>query len=271
MIDVELIKLSQLISTAAKQELLPRYKNCRINIKEDGSFITEADIAMQNHLQKELKKQWPEYDFFAEEMPINEIEAFFAKNSDGFWCLDPIDGTTNFSSGLPYFSVSLALIKNAQIELGIVYDPIRDECFSAMKNKGAWLNGQQLKVSQHQCPLSKATALVDMKRLSPDLRQRLALAPPYHSQRSLGSVALDWCWLASERVHVYLHGKMMLWDYAAGLLIAQQAGCLTMSLDDLPVYQLDQHPRQAMGAVEKTLYKEWKNYLYGQSYLDGQN
>lgn len=261
MIEVELIKLSQLISTAAKQELLPRYKNCKINIKEDGSFITEADIAMQNRLQSELKKHWPEYDFFAEEMSIDEMEAFFAKNSDGFWCLDPIDGTSNFASGLPYFSVSLALIKNSNIELGIVYDPIRNECFSAVNGKGAWLNGQELKVSQHYTPLKKSIALVDIKRLKPDLRQRLVLDPPYHSQRSLGSVALDWCWLASERVHVYLHGKMMLWDYAAGLLVAQEAGCSTLGLDGLAVYQLDLQARQAMGAVENTLYKEWKYYL----------
>jgi len=261
MIDSELKKLSQLISTAARQELLPRFKNCKVDVKEDGSFITEADIAIQNFLQTELKKQWPEYEFFAEEMPIDEMEDFFAKNSDGFWCLDPIDGTSNFSCGLPYFSVSLALIKNFKTELGIVYDPIRDECFSAMRGKGAWLNEQPLKVSQSKRALKKAIALVDVKRLEPELRQRLVLEPPYHSQRSLGSVALDWCWLASERVHVYLHGKMMLWDYAAGLLVSQEAGCCTLGLDGLPVYQLGLQSRQAMGAIENSLYKEWRDYL----------
>jgi len=76
---------------------------------------------------------------------------------------------------------------------------------------------------------------------------------------------LDWCWLASERVHVYLHGKMMLWDYAAGLLIAQEAGCLSLGLDGLPVYHLSLKARQAMGAVENTLYQEWWKYLDGQN------
>ena len=263
MIDSEIKKLSQLILKAARQELLPRFKNCKVNVKEDGSFITEADLAIQNFLKTELKKQWPEYKFFAEEMPINKMEDFFAENSDGFWCLDPIDGTSNFSCGLPYFSISLALIKNSKTELGIVYDPIRDECFSAIRGKGAWLNGQPLKVSQSKRPLKKAIALIDIKRIDADLRQRLVLDPPYHSQRSLGSVALDWCWLASERVHVYLHGKMMLWDYAAGLLIAQEAGCLSLGLDGLPVYHLSLKPRQAMGAVENTLYQEWWKYLDG--------
>ncbi|MFK5895123.1 MAG: inositol monophosphatase [Pseudomonadota bacterium] len=258
---IDLNKLSQLVSTIAKQELLPRFKNCQVNFKEDGSFITEADISMQNRLQNELLEQWPEYDFFAEEMSIADMKEFFEKNSQGFWCLDPIDGTSNFAAGLPIFSVSLALIKNSKIELGIVYDPIRDECFSAISGKGAWLNGKKLNVSQNQFPLKKSIALVDLKRLNPDLRQRLVLEPPYHSQRSLGSVALDWCWLASERVHVYVHGKMMLWDYAAGLLIAEEAGCLCLGLDGLPVYQLGLDARQAMGAVEKKLYQEWKNYL----------
>ncbi|MBE9526252.1 MAG: inositol monophosphatase [Proteobacteria bacterium] len=265
MIDSDLTKLSQLILTAARQELLPRFKNCKVNVKEDGSFITEADLAIQKFLQTELKKQWPEYKFFAEEMPIDEMGDFFAENSDGFWCLDPIDGTSNFSCGLPYFSISLALIKNSKTELGIVYDPIRDECFSAIRGKGAWLNGQPLKVSQSKRPLKKAIALVDIKRLDADLRQRLVLDPPYHSQRSLGSVALDWCWLASERVHVYLHGKMMLWDYAAGLLIAQEAGCFSLGLDGSPVYHLSLKARQAMGAVENTLYQEWWKYLNEQN------
>ena len=261
MIDFDLNKLSQLISTAAKQELLTRFNDCQVNFKDDGSFITEADIAMQNRLQNELKKHWPEYDFFAEEMTVDQMDDFFAKNSDGFWCLDPIDGTSNFAAGLPFFSVSLALIKNSKIVLGIVYDPIRDECFSAISGKGAWLNGKKLTTSHNHLPLKKSIALVDIKRLKPDLRQRLVLDPPYHSQRSLGSVALDWCWLASERVHVYLHGKMMLWDYAAGLLVAQEAGCLCIGLDAQPVYQLGLEARQAMAAVEKNLYNEWKTYL----------
>jgi len=84
MINNDLKNLSQLISTAAKQELLPYFKNCKVNIKNDGSFITQADIAIQNFLQTELKKYWPEYDFFAEEMSIDEMEDFFTRNSDGF-------------------------------------------------------------------------------------------------------------------------------------------------------------------------------------------
>jgi myo-inositol-1(or 4)-monophosphatase len=261
MTDNDLIKLTQLISTAAKEELIPRFNDCNINFKTDGSFITEADIAMQSRLQQELKNLWPEYDFLAEEMTGNEMDDFFAKNSAGFWCLDPIDGTSNFAAGFPLFSVSLALIQNAKITLGVVFDPIRDECFYAKKGNGAWLNGERLKISKTHLPLKQSIALVDIKRLNPQLRQRLVLNPPYHSQRSLGSVALDWCWLACERVHVYVHGKMMLWDYAAGLLIAEEAGCLSLGLDGLPVYQLGIQARQSMAAVDKVLFIEWKSYL----------
>jgi len=261
MMDRDLNKLSQIISTVAQQEMMSEIQKSSIDIKLDGSFITDADKTVQKRLQQELQKYWPEFDFFAEEMNDDEMDMFFAKNSQGFWCLDPIDGTSNFAAGLPYFSVSLALIKNNQIELGIVYDPNRDECFSAIRGKGAWLNGQSLKVSEHHFPLKKSIAMVDLKRLSPELRQRLVLEPPYHSQRSLGSVALDWCWLAAERVQVYLHGRQMLWDYAAGLLVAQEAGCFSLGLDGLPVYQLGLQARQSMGAVDRELFQEWKYYL----------
>jgi myo-inositol-1(or 4)-monophosphatase len=258
--NIDINKLTNIIKIAAKKILVPQYKG-GLNIKEDGSFITEADLAMQNYLQKELNLQWPEYDFFAEEMSQQDATNFLAKNSSGFWCLDPIDGTSNFAAGLPFFSISLALIKDSKIELGIVYDPIREECFTAIQGVGAWLNNQQLKLSKRDLSLKKSIAMVDLKRLSPELRQRLVLDPPYHSQRSIGSVALDWCWLATGRVQVYLHGKMMLWDYAAGLLIAHEAGCLTLGLDNLPIYQLNLQPRQALGAINKNLYHEWKAYL----------
>ncbi|MFK5986162.1 MAG: inositol monophosphatase [Pseudomonadota bacterium] len=261
MVNIDLEKLSQLIITTAKKELLPRFKSCKVSFKEDKSFITEADLVMQQQLQQQLQQHWPEYDFIAEELSINEMQSFFEQNSNGFWCLDPIDGTSNFAAGLPFFSISLALIINSKTYLAIVYDPIRDECFTAIQGKGAWLNGEKLNVATQHLALKKSIAMVDLKRLTPELRQKLVLKPPYHSQRSMGSVALDWCWLATERVQVYLHGKMMLWDYAAGLLIAQEAGCYSLGLDKQPVYQLNLQPRSAMGAVDKKLFIEWKKYL----------
>jgi len=254
-------QLSKLIKKAAQKELLPRFKQCESSFKKDGSFLTEADLAVQDYLQNQLKILWPEYGFLAEEMSDEVMQEFLNSHSSGFWCLDPIDGTSNFAAGLPYFSISLALIKNSRVELGLVYDPIRDECFSAQREEGAWLNNHPLEVSEQQLPLAKSLAIIDLKRLEPSLRQKLVLEPPYHSQRSLGSVALDWCWLAAERAQVYLHGRQKIWDYAAGLLIAQEAGCMSMSLDGEPVFQLNLEARQAIGAVSQTLFSEWSDYL----------
>jgi len=259
--DIHLQILSELIKKAAQQELLPRFKQCESQFKADGSFLTDADLAVQGYLQQALKEQWPEIDFLAEEMSEQKLNNLIQSNADGIWCLDPIDGTSNFASGLPYFAISLALIKNAKIELGIVYDPIRDECYSARRGKGAWLNQQPLKVAQTHLPMSKSLAMVDIKRLSPELRQRLVLKPPYHSQRSYGSVALDWCWLAAERVQIYLHGRQKIWDYAAGLLVAQEAGCCSIGLDGEPIFQLTLDVRQAVGAVDRQLFEDWQNYL----------
>lgn len=253
--------LEQLIIKASAEELMPRFRQCQIDFKDDGSYLTSADLAMQTRMEKELKALYPEYGFFAEEMDHTQMQDFFNQHPDGFWCLDPIDGTSNFASGLPYFSVSLAFIKDGQVQIGIVYDPNRQDCFSAIKGQGAWLNGEKLTTPNYQLPIKKSIALIDLKRLSPELRTRLVLEPPYHSQRSLGSVALDWCWLAAGRVQLYLHGKHKLWDYAAGVLIAEEAGSYCLGLDGEPVYQLNLEARQSMGATTQTLFEQWKEYL----------
>jgi myo-inositol-1(or 4)-monophosphatase len=94
-------------------------------------------------------------------------------NSDSLWCLDPLDGTSNFAVGTPYYAISLALIERGVPTLGIVYDPNRDECFVAMRGQGAFLNDAPLKVRPVELPLSKCTALIDFKRLPKQLSMNL--------------------------------------------------------------------------------------------------
>jgi myo-inositol-1(or 4)-monophosphatase len=110
-------------------------------------------------------------------------------------------------------------------------------------------------------PLRQAIGLVDFKRLSVELATRLASVPPYASQRSFGSIALDWCWLAARRAHVYIHGKQHIWDYAAGCLILQEAGgqSLTLSGEDVFVNSLAQ--RSAVAAADRRLFAEWQAWL----------
>src|SRR5690606_12906787 len=125
-------------------------------------------------------------------------------SGEALWCLDPIDGTSNFASGMPFFSISLALIEKGEVTLGVVYDPVMNECFSAKKGAGAWLNGQRLNAEISGLALNQTLAIIDFKRLPKSLCQRLVDEKPYGSQRSLGSIALELCWLAAGRAQLYL-------------------------------------------------------------------
>ncbi len=245
---------------AAREELLPRFNRVARTHKADGSVLTEADLVLQERVAGELLRDWPETVFIGEEMPVDEQQRLVASQSP-VWCLDPLDGTSNFAIGIPYFCISLALLSHGRVQLGMVYDPVRDECFAASLAEGAMHNGEPLTVPESGLPLGRATALIDFKRLAPELAMRLVREIPYASQRSFGSVALDWCWLAAGRSHVYLHGRSNLWDYAAGQFIFQSAGGLSCTLDGEAVFSQALTPRSSVAAVDRPLFEAWTNYL----------
>jgi myo-inositol-1(or 4)-monophosphatase len=261
MTGVDMQALINCVKTIAADELLPRFTRVSRSHKADGSIVTEADLAAQAQLADALARQWPEYAFLGEEMSSEEHARLFAGATEGLWVLDPLDGTSNYAAGLPYFAVSLALVNTQGVQLGVVYDPVREECFSAVAGQGAWLNGDSLQIEDQGLNLSQSLAAVDFKRLSSELASRIAASPPYASQRSFGSVALDWCWLASSRFHVYLHGKQRLWDYAAGHLVFREAGGLSCTLDGDDLVDLGGGPRSAVGAGSSDLFRQWCDYL----------
>ncbi|MDH5378549.1 MAG: inositol monophosphatase, partial [Gammaproteobacteria bacterium] len=208
----------------------------------------------------QLGSHWKDIDVLGEEMTKEEQQAKL-ESGRPLWCLDPLDGTTNFVSGFPVFSISLSLIIDNEIRMGLVYDPMRDELFAAEKGRGAKLNSNKLGLKKIPRSLKRSIAIVDFKRLSPALATGLATQPPFASMRSIGSVALDWCWLAASRCHVYLHGRQNLWDYSAGNLIFSEAGGHSSTLEDEPVFSNKLEPRSAVGAVEAELFSEWKNQI----------
>lgn len=259
---VKLSLLKQLVIDAGKEELLPRFKNIDSSYKEDGSVVTEADLSVQARLQQALLDLSPQIPLLGEEMSEQEQAAIIGDGSSSFWCLDPLDGTSNFAAGIPFFSISLALIENAQPVIGIVYDPVRDECFIASSGQGASLNGDTLSALQHvDKPLARCTATIDFKRLPASLASRIATEPPFYSQRSFGSVALDWAWLAAGRGQLYLHGKQKLWDYAAGWLILAEAGGVSSTLDGQAGFHASLTPRSAVAASNAELFQQWHSWL----------
>jgi myo-inositol-1(or 4)-monophosphatase len=267
MIPADLAVLEILVRTAACEELLERFRRTPRHEKADGSWLTEADLAMQARLKSALAVRHPGIALLGEEMTavdqqrlLTEAGAAPGDKDGGLWILDPLDGTSNFAAGIPLFAVSLALMRHGRIEAGIVFDPIHDESFAALRGHGATLNGAALRATAPGIPLAKATACIDFKRLPATLAARIAATPPYASQRSIGSVALDWCWVAAGRFHVYLHGRQSLWDYAAGSLILAEAGGHADTLDGRPA-PLDLAPRSAACAADRQLFEQWLDYL----------
>ncbi|MEW5825187.1 MAG: inositol monophosphatase [Pseudomonadota bacterium] len=256
-----------LVREAAREELLPRFRKVARHQKPDGSWLTEADLAMQARLHAELAARWPAFGFLGEEMSAQEQARILMTHAGegaevGYWVLDPLDGTSNYSAGLPVFSVSLALMCGGRVVLGVVYDPMLDESFAAVEGAGATLNGEPLQARTTGIDLTRALACVDFKRLPPALAARIVSNAPYGSQRSIGSVALDWCWVAAGRFHVYLHGRQSLWDYAAGALILAEAGGFSDTLDGEPA-SLSLKPRSALCATDAVLFAQWRDWLRG--------
>lgn len=253
--------LVSIVKTAAREELLPRFAQTERRFKPDGSVVTSADLAMQRRLAAELAALAPGYLLLGEEMPLVEQQRLLQQADGGLWCLDPLDGTSNFASGIPFFSVSLALFVERRPVLGLVYDPLRDECFTAAAGQGAWLNGLPLPRVAAASNLAGAIAVVDFKRLPPPLALALVATPPYGSHRNYGSVALEWCWLAANRFQLYLHGRQQLWDYAAGALVLAEAGGVAENLHGEPLYTPALQARSAIAASDAPLFTAWAGWL----------
>ena len=263
-LNIDPAQIQSVIRQIAQQELLPRFTRIKHSHKADGSIVTEADIAAQTSICKALTDAFPASVVLGEEMTAEE-QAMLLASDQPVWCIDPLDGTSNFAAGIPYFAISLALIEHGEVTLGIVYDPMRDECFTAQKSKGQEikvdLNGDILINTQDDISLKNATAIVDFKRLTNELASRIVTERPFASQRNFGASALDWCWLATGRGHVYLHGNQNLWDYAAGEMIFRASGGYASTLQGEKIYKNALIKRSVVAGINQSLYTQWANWL----------
>lgn len=257
-----LAKVIALVREVARAEIIPRYLRVAHTHKNDGSLFTEADEATQKALVSALPDiiQSP---VLGEEMTEAEQRAAWAQGDDGLWCIDPIDGTSNFVAGIPYFAVSIAWMKNGRRELGVVYDPVANECFYAARGGGAFLDGEPLPIRTPVSDLRRAMAGIEPKRLPKSLIARLVAEPPYASLRNFGASALDWCYTAAGRFDIYVHGKQKLWDYAAGALILEEAGgrlaCLEGAFDEGDIWE-----RSVVASAKPALFEQWQDWLAAQ-------
>lgn len=228
--------------------------------KPDGSWVTPLDWAMQQRLRAELTRRWPQYGFLGEELEHAEQLAVCRGHESGFWVLDPLDGTTNFIYGFPLYGVSLALVTEGGVQLACIYDPVRDERFSAVRGRGAYLNEQPLTPNPPE-RLSACLANVDYAGLLASLAAALVRSPPYRAQRNLGSSVLEWCWLAAGRLQLTLHGGQKLWDYAAGHLILEEAGGMASSLSGRALNGRKPGKSSIVAAASPGLHRAWLAWL----------
>ena len=249
------------VKEVAKQEIIPRYLKVQRQRKSDDSLCTEADVAVQEALLQKLIKIYPG-KIVSEEMSTEQQNDQWESGNEGLWCIDPIDGTTNFVNGLPYFAISVALMKRSRSILSVVYNPITDEMFYAEKGKGAFLNEVKLPIKEYiPTKLDDAIASIDLKRLNRKLATTISTAPPCSSQRNFGACALEWCFTAAGRFDLYLHGGQNLWDYAAGYLILEEAGgrMCGFDLDDFWKEPLWQRP--IIAALNPSLFIQWRDWI----------
>jgi myo-inositol-1(or 4)-monophosphatase len=205
-------------------------ENLQVSVKSPGDFVSRADIKAEETLRRELMRARPAYGWLGE-------EGGGAKGEDPTrrWIVDPLDGTTNFLHGLPHWSISVALEHKGEIVSAVVYDPCKDEMFTAERGAGAWLNDSRLRVSGRR---ELATALLAtgipfaaMETLPTALADLGRLLPLTAGVRRLGSAALDLAWVAAGRFDAFWEHRLKPWDIAGGLLLVREAGGLVGSLD----------------------------------------
>jgi myo-inositol-1(or 4)-monophosphatase len=259
----DLDTLGALLREAANVEIMPRLRATDSTAKADGSLVTAADLGVQQRLTAELAERWPGVAVLGEEMDAG-LQQRLLDAGGPLWCLDPLDGTSNFACGFPGFCISLALIRDGSAELAVILDPLRDECYTAARGRGAHRDGVPLVPFAPGPELGDCVAVVDFKRIPPPRVPGLFAKGGFRSQRNLGAVALEWCWLAAGRFQLYLHGGQKLWDYAAGRLVAQEAGCATALFaptEKTPVEGLTLGKRLALAASTEDLFARWRDFV----------
>ncbi|MFO7953321.1 inositol monophosphatase family protein [Thioalkalivibrio sp.] len=246
-----------------QQELLPRFEaGIAVDYKADGSVITEADHAVDARVRTLLHEHGQHEPVLSEEQ-VRAEQAQVLEAASAFWLVDPLDGTSNFAGGMPFFAISIARIEGERVTHGATYDPVRDELFAATEDTALELNGATPPAAARPpAPeLGRAIALVDYKRLEAPLARELASHAPFRSQRNLGACALEWAWLAAGRADLYLHGGQAPWDSAAGGLMLARAGGAMCSLAGGPVFGRSLTKRSAVAARSEPLLAEWRTWL----------
>ncbi len=207
---------------------LSRLDQLEIRAKARNDYVTQVDQAAEQAILESIRKRYPDHAFLAEESGRSGDNEFT-------WIVDPLDGTTNFLHGFPTFSVSIALRRKDTLEVAVVYDPCRQELFTAMRGRGAQLDGKRIRVSERTelegtligtgFPFRSNT-----RWMKPYLKMLGSVMETTAGVRRPGSAALDLSYVAAGRLDGFFEFGLEIWDTAAGTLMIQEAGGLVTNL-----------------------------------------
>jgi myo-inositol-1(or 4)-monophosphatase len=229
---VELAKeAGELIKVERDKKLILDYKN-------GVELVTSADLMSDKLIRSEIHKRYPEHNIYSEEFIQDNLERDFFEKP--LWIIDPIDGTVNYSRGHYQVAISIAFAYGGVLKTGVVHCPFLDETFTGIRDKGAWLNNENINCCK-TTELKRAIVATGFPYEKNDigllLRRLEALLKNCGGIRRLGSAALDICWVASGRFDAY-YETINLWDFAAGYVIAKESGAkignITKSENNLP-------------------------------------
>ena len=202
-----------------------RIDRLQINEKSQNDFVTEIDHMAEREIIGQLRSAYPDHCFMGEESGTIK-----GKDEESQWIIDPLDGTTNFIRGIPHYAISIAFLHKGRIEHAVVYDPIKQEEFTASRGRGAQLNGSRIRVSGLEQPRSAlyATGIPfsgkPFDNMQPYLECMSALANESSGIRRMGAASLDLAYVAAGRVDAFWEMYLQPWDIAAGILLVKEAG-----------------------------------------------
>lgn len=245
--------LSKIVRQAG--EIILSARDVEAGVREKTSprdLVTSYDLQVQAFLHRELLKLLPQAAFLGEEAEVSPEEI---QNAEWLFIVDPIDGTTNFVQGFHNSCVSVGLARRGVMEYGLVYNPYDGELYAARRGQGAALNGVPIHCRDH--PLDRSLLIFGSalyyRELVPETLRLFNLAfPLVQDIRRFGSAALDLCYLAAGRAGAFYECRLCPWDYAAGALIAEEAGCKVSQLNGTP---LDLFQKSSVLAGSPTAYR----------------
>ncbi|MBA4697680.1 MAG: inositol monophosphatase [Legionella sp.] len=210
---------------------LDQSEHLKLMPKDAHSFFTEVDVKAEQLIMQIIRKAYPNHGIIAEESGCHLL----SDDTGPVWIIDPLDGTTNYVHGFPFFSISIAHKVNNRIEHGVVYDPLRQECFAASRGAGARLNDRRIRVSK-QTQLSEALLSTAFPLRNPGLLKRYlptlnGMVGQCGGIRRTGSAALNLAYVANGRLDGFWEFGLKTWDVAAGALLIREAGGLVAEIN----------------------------------------